>query len=554
MVANSGINYSVGEGGSVMLDGSLSFDPDGTIVSYEWDFDYDGVDFNADVLGMTSSFSALGLDGPTIRTVALRVTDEMGLTHISTADVFITNRFPAVNLGEDRSGVEGSEVTINPSVSDAGDDMLTYAWSVSASNGQVIANSSDSSFSFTPVDQGVYTVLLIVTDDDGGQMSDTMVVTVSNVGPMVGIGGNMTVGEGTPVTIGGSFSDPGADTLSHVWSVVASNGQVIDSHSGSMMSFTPVDNGVYTVTLTVSDEDGGTTSQSTVVTVTNVAPTVNVGSDMTVLEGSLVSFTGTYSDVGADTHSLVWSVLASNGQVISNGSGSSFSFTVLDNGIYTVTFKVTDDDGGTGMDSLTVHVNNANPNAALHGPNKTVRGQAQNYSGTFSDAGPVDTHQVRWDFGDGDVIAWHSTNDAGAMNVNKSWKKKGNYSVTMSIRDKDGAVSTSTQLVEVANTDHGGGKKNEVVTTEVLTVGGDLDTMMLFFQPAMRTTSGGMGVLVGVDGEMQGMFNALKKIIAYDDDGMTRREITMGQGNAGKVLSNVADRLLDRAAARFFRR
>ena len=41
-------------------------------------------------------------------------------------------------------------------------------------------------------------------------------------------------------------------------------------------SHTYADNGVYTVTVTVFDDDGGTTSQTFTVTVDNVAPTLTV--------------------------------------------------------------------------------------------------------------------------------------------------------------------------------------------------------------------------------------------------------------------------------------
>src|SRR5262249_20957715 len=40
--ANAGGPYSVGEGQATTLNGSGSGDPDGTIVAYEWDLDYDG--------------------------------------------------------------------------------------------------------------------------------------------------------------------------------------------------------------------------------------------------------------------------------------------------------------------------------------------------------------------------------------------------------------------------------------------------------------------------------------------------------------------------------
>src|SRR5439155_14941876 len=121
------------------------------------------------------------------------------------------------------------------------------------------------------------------------------------------------------------------------------------------------DNGTYTVTYTVTDDDGGSGSDTMVVHVNNVAPTANAGVDQMVNEGSVVSLSGSFSDSGSDSHTMLWHVVASNGQVIADGSGSSFSFTPSDNGVYTVTYSVTDDDGGVGSDVAVVTVNNVAP-------------------------------------------------------------------------------------------------------------------------------------------------------------------------------------------------
>src|SRR5205085_6428180 len=117
------------------------------------------------------------------------------------------------------------------------------------------------------------------------------------------------------ISVSGNFSDPGADTFTKNWHVVASNGHVVADGSGSSFSFTGLDDGTYSVTYTVTDDDGGVGSDSMVVTVLNVAPTVDGGSDKTVNEGTAVSFSAVGSDVGTlDTLSYLWHVVASNGQ------------------------------------------------------------------------------------------------------------------------------------------------------------------------------------------------------------------------------------------------
>jgi len=268
------------------------------------------------------------------------------------------------------------------------------------------------------------------------------------------------------------------------------------------------------------------------VTANNVAPTVDGGADKTVNEGSLVSLSAVGSDVGSlDTLSYLWHVVASNGQVIADKTGANFSFTALDNGTYTATVKVTDKDGGFSTDSVLVTVNNVAPVVSMSGNAALVPGQAGNYSGSFSDPGVLDANQVMWNFGDGSVINWHSTKDAGAMDVSHSWDKKGTYTVTMSVRDKDGGVSSTTQSVTVESK---GQIKKDPSAGTVLVVGGN--SVTTFLMPGTSSST----VLVAVDGKLQGVFNALDKIVAYDSNGQTRREITMGGSMAGVVLSNLA--------------
>lgn len=87
--ANAGGGYTVDSGGAVTLNGSASSDPDGQVVSYQWDFNYDGQNFQTDATGVTTTFSAAGLTGPLTRIIALRVTDNDGAANIVTTTVTI---------------------------------------------------------------------------------------------------------------------------------------------------------------------------------------------------------------------------------------------------------------------------------------------------------------------------------------------------------------------------------------------------------------------------------------------------------------------------------
>ena len=165
--------YSVDEGSSIPLDGTNSSDPDGDPLTYEWDLDYDGINFDVDTTGAAPTFDATNLDGPTdSRTVALRVSDPSGAYDIDTAEVTIDNVAPIVGtITAPTDPVElGTPVNASASFTDAGvPDTHTAEWDWgdnTTSPGTV--NSGTVTGNHNYVEPGVYTVTLTVTDDDGG--------------------------------------------------------------------------------------------------------------------------------------------------------------------------------------------------------------------------------------------------------------------------------------------------------------------------------------------------------------------------------------------------
>jgi PKD repeat protein len=114
-----------------------------------------------------------------------------------------------------------------------------------------------------------------------------------------------------------------------------------------------MDNGTYTITLTVTDNDHASNSISKDVIVTNVGPNATAGCDKTNISvGDVVSFTGTGYDNDGSIANWFWDFGDGNNSYLQNTTHI-FSRP----GTYNVSLMVTDDDDATATATLTIIVN-----------------------------------------------------------------------------------------------------------------------------------------------------------------------------------------------------
>lgn len=287
---SAGTPQTVNEGDTAMLIGTAS-DADSNNLTLVWSQVSGPIVTIANTDSLTPSFVA-PLVTRDETNVVLRLTADDGYGGITSDDVTIhianINHAPVAQAPANMSVPEATPVSIIGQGTDLDTEeqnQLVYTW-VQTGGPQVTLNGSGPNADFTapmvtdggdPNAKVTLTFMLTVTDPNGASGSNSIDVVVANVdhSPIAVAGGNLTVNEGSSVTLNGSASsDPDLDPLTYAWVQVSGPAVTLSDANSALPYFTaPFVNATGATLqfrLTVDDGFGGTNSTTTTVTVKNL--------------------------------------------------------------------------------------------------------------------------------------------------------------------------------------------------------------------------------------------------------------------------------------------
>jgi PKD repeat protein len=413
----------------------------GDSIAYSWNWG-DGTALSTGASPSSHTYAA-----PGSYTVTLTTTDGWGKTASTTRSVSLVE--PANNTAPTADFTSSCTVyttcTFNSAATvDAQGDVIRYAWNFGDTGTSTSANPSR-----TYAAPGTYTVTLTATDVWGKFTTVTHDVTMTepagNQGPNATFVATCTVLTCTMNSTG--TVDPEGHTIKgYSWNW----GDGTALSTGASPSHTYATPGSYTITLTVTDSwnrSGAPVTRDVTMTepAGNQAPTAVMPVPTCTTTNTTCTFTSTGSADPENNTPLRYLWTWGDGTANSTTASGSHVFPVA--GTYTVTLTVSDAWGRAGA-PVTRQVTTAPEPAGNTGPTVTFpQPSCTGLSCAVSSAGTTDPDGIRgysWNWGDGTAA---STGASPAAHV---YASAGTYTITLTVTDNWGRVTTATRQVTVA--------------------------------------------------------------------------------------------------------
>jgi PKD repeat protein len=347
-----------------------STDNDGIIVSWSWNF---GDGSTSSDRNPTHNYDYAGT-----YIVTLRVSDDNDYTDVISESIHVVNVLPILSA----PAANFTYLPVHPTTSDTlqftdtstdNDGIIaSWQWIFGDGNTSTLQNPT---YRYTIT--GNYSVTLEVTDNGSATDTETKILRIYEVSPLIppppspspssGSSGSSDVPPkaeakgpyygfmGTLIPFNGSASnDPDGTITSYIWNFGDGT-----TGTGTMIAHTYNNVGNYTVTLTVTDNDGKHNIDTTSATITerpNTQPTADFSySPFHPTIDDTIQFTDLSTDPDGTIVSYFWNF--SDG---TNSTEKNPTHTFGKSGVYMITLQVTDNDGASDIVSKNILVEESN--------------------------------------------------------------------------------------------------------------------------------------------------------------------------------------------------
>lgn len=480
-------------GSPVSFDASDSFDFDGIIVSYAWDFNGDGSDDS------DQPFAEYTFVQPGTFNVALTVTDDAGNGDTVIREITVSG---AVENGSSNPNqrpiaafsilptqpLAGETITFDGTASsDIDGSIANYSWDFDG-DGDPDASQSIATHVFAA--PGTFGVSLTVVDDTGnldtltrsiivGESGQSTTEVTPSIQPPIA---SFQISPATPapeqlIQLNGTSSlDLDGTIVAFAWDF--DEDALIDS-TAPIAEISYASTGTYNITLTVTDNDGNTDTITQSVSVTgesqppeNGENPQNPPDDQALVEGAVppiadFAFLPVNPDAGAIMLFNATLSTDPDGEIASyswdfdaDGEADSFAAIVdhsfAEDGVYPVTLTVTDDSGSSDALTLSVIVGAGEseaeealplsipPIAAIdYTPENPQTGSVVVFNATRSTDADGQVESYAWDFDNDEII------DSTAAIAEFVFLTVGTQDVSLTVTDNSGSSDTLTVQVTV---------------------------------------------------------------------------------------------------------
>ena len=446
--------------------------------------------------GQLRTSAALDYETKTSYSVTITVSDgtstdsisvTINVTNVNEAPSFADGTSTTRNILEGRPSGTNIGTAVTATDPDTG-DVLTYtlggtdasSFSIVSTSGQLQTNAVLDSET-----KSSYSVTVSVSDGNGGSDSISVTINVTDVNeaPTFADGSSTTrsiaenTASGTNIGTAVTATDPDADALTYSLSGTDASAFSIVSTSGQIQTSAALDyetKNAYSVTVSVSDGNGGIDSITVAINVTNAndAPRFIEGASTT---RSIAENTATSTNIGSavaatdqDGDPIIYTLGGTDASAFSivSTSGQLRTSAALDyeaKNVYSVTVSVSDGNGGSDSITVTIDVTDVNEIPTNNAPiftegDTATRSIAENTAagtniGTPIAATDADNDPLTYMLSGTDAASFSIVSTSGQLQTGAAldYETKNAYSVTVSVSDGKGGTDSITVTINVTD-------------------------------------------------------------------------------------------------------